>query len=150
MYTTVTLSLHENYVETKIKFYKQTARSYVEYSLCGANVVDLLREQINVETLQTNVETFIEDWRDVTENYLDGFKGHFTFTYHILDGNDIQSFEVISSRFINPSHGGRSVNGAFRDKTFGKRIFTNLLEAASKREVNRLNNIMTGLYNVGG
>jgi hypothetical protein len=149
MKPTVTLTIHENYVNVRVRFYGKHPRSYVEYSLVGASAVKLLTEHVSALHLRSMVETFGEEKLDVTEAYLDGFRGHFTFTYEV-NLEDIQEFKVVDSRFISPSHGGRSVNGAFRDVNWGKKIFTNLLQATSLREVNRLNNIMQGLYNVGG
>lgn len=147
--TTITLSIHENYVNVRVRFYGDHPRSYVEHSLVGASAVKLLTEHVSAINLRSKVETFDEEKLDVTKSYLDGFRGHFTFTYEV-NVEDIQDFKVLESRFINPSHGGRSVNGAFSDKDWGKKIFTNLLQATALREVNRLNNIMQGLYNVGG
>lgn len=147
--TTVTLEIHENYVNVRVRFYGEHPRRYVEHSLVGASAAQLLTKQINVVELRNLIDTFVEERLDVTETYLDGFRGHFTFTYEV-NVEDIQDFKVVDSRFISPSHGGRSVNGAFRDVNWGKKVFTNLLQATSLREVNRLNNIMQGLYSVGG
>jgi hypothetical protein len=123
--------------------------SHVEYALCGANVVELLKEG-SVSTLQSRIAAFKESDRNVKASYLEGFRGYFTFTYKITDNEDITAFEVEDSRYVNPSRGGRCVSGGFKDKLFGKKIFMNLLNAAAAKDVKKLNSTTGALYTIGG
>lgn len=150
MRATVTLSIHDNYINVVLRAYKQTSISYVEYSLFGAQSVNLIKEPCTLSELIQKVLTFNEEDRDVRKSYLEGFRGHFTFTYELINEDNITEFNVTESRMISPSHGGRSVSNAFKDKLFGKKIFMNLLNAASERDTAKLNSVAGALYSLGG
>jgi len=151
METVVTLSLHENYVQVIVRFYKDTHKNYLEYAFYGSNVVEIIKEPCTVSELKTKLETF-DKWEDQKYKplYLSGFKGHFSFTYDLIDVENITEFEVTSARFINKSRGGRNVSGGFKDKMFRKKIFMNLLNAVASKDVIKLNNVMGALYSIGG
>lgn len=149
MKTTVTLSLHENYVNVVIRAYKQASISYVEHSLFGASCVELLKEPTTLDDFLGKVATFEEETRNVRAPYIQGFKGHFTLTYELTNVNDITEYNVTESRYINESRGGRSVSGAFKDKLLGKKIFMNLLNAAASKDIVKLNGVMAALYTIG-
>lgn len=149
MKTTVTLNLHANYVQVIVRFHKETFMSHVEYSLCGSNVCELLKEPSSLATFEKKVSEFIEEHRDVRITYLEGFNGFFTITYKLTDVEDITQYEIESSRCINSSRGGRSVSKGFKDATFGRKIFINLITAAADKNVAKLNQVTAALYSLG-
>ena len=151
MKTFVTLSLHENYVTVAVRFCQEIPSNYNEYSFHGVEVVKLLKEPYTVKQLRTRLETY-----DTYENpdprlkSLRGFEGHFSIKYEVINDENITEFDVIESRFINKTRGGRSVSGGFKDKMFGKRIFNNLMNAVADKDVNKLNGVMSALAQIGG
>jgi len=150
METIVTLSLHEQYVEVKARFYNRTARSYIEHSICGVKGVELIKEPITVNDLRKRFEMFDQhEVIDVTLPYLIEFYGYFTVKYRIKDENNILTFDVIESRCINPNRGGRSCNNTLNNKQLGLKIFMNLLNAVLVKDVHKLNGITANLYSIG-
>ncbi len=150
MKTFVTLSLHENYVTVAVRFCKETASDYVEYSFLGNTLVNVIKEPLTVQHLETKVHIHECEKVDVRLPYLRGFIGHFTFTYEVTDVENITTFDVTESRYIHKTRGGRNVSGGFKDKVFGTKIFMNLLNAVADKDVTKLNGIMDALYRIGG
>lgn len=146
----VTVELHENYVQIKVRFFRQTSISYTEHALFGASACKLLLEKNDIDTFKKEVENYEDEHRFIREPYMPLFRGHFSMEYELANVEDVTDFKILRSRYIKPTFGGKSVSGAFKDQNFKTKIFNNLMNSIIDKDIDKLNNVMVALNRIGG
>lgn len=148
--TQVTIRVHENYVQTCVRFYGETGLTYNELARFGADVPLAVFDALNVDTL----EELLIEWQDVkfdaTMPYFPDFGGWLEIRYTLPDPANLTDFFVNEARYVDAKKGGRSVAGAFKNAQFKRSIMLNILNAIKEKDAPKLIKIISALDVVGG
>lgn len=147
--TTVTIEVHAQYVQTRVRFYGSTGLQYVEYARFGADVPRAVLDAPDNARLHSLIRDWIDEPYDVRAPYFPEFMGHLELRYTLPDPES-NDFFMNEARYISPKRGGRNIVGAFQNVTYKRAILTNIANAISEKNASKLDGIIKALETVNG
>lgn len=148
MKTTINVTIHENSVTTRVRFY-QNPLVYTEFSCIDETLPLMLLEPTNLETFYSFVsKTNSKDGQVTTfnERTLEGMQSTFyvDMVAEINAETTKPKWFVEDARHIYPHVGGRDVRDCFHT-VYGDAILKNIFTHTAKRNVAELDKIFNAL-----
>ena len=144
--TKIVVKVHENYVQTCVRFFRGSGLDYVEYALTGGKIPLAVLQTENRTTLFTQVASVDATPFEVTRIYFPFFEGHLRVEFTFPDPNDHETFFVESTRYISPKNGAKEVAGAMRNEKLNRAILANLFTAIAEKDATKVKTVISALH----